>query len=313
MTVRKALTKSEMRAQIKRLNRINADLSDFKTIKQIYDRLFEGVMTSIGTTSSAQQLFRARINPHYKPIHITEITAPPSGAVTGFQRCNAPYKPMFYCSSRRISALRECRVKEGDIAYLSQWAAHDLPINQIFDSQNNDDSYLDMFSEAESIFYTHLDTIFTRRIHETFSADYKFSAAVTERLTSGYPEGKFNVRSDGMAGLRYPSVIDLDGSYNIALPPHFALERTDLLHLMELRVEKVEDDIVSVKLLDTAIDFDDGLIMWSGNPLCIPLLRDKDGNLTMRSNGIRWQLATLEHLVPADTPIDNHLQQLMLE
>jgi hypothetical protein len=313
MTDNQPLSRRDMTLHIQRLNRLNADVSEFKTIKQIYNRMFVGVGTIIGNSSGAELFFRARVNPAGRLTRVEELLAPPAEIVTGFQRCNAPHDPLFYCSSRRITALRECRVQPGDIVYLSQWVGKDhLPINKIFDMESHD-KFGDQISEADRILYAHLDTVFTRRIHKTFSNDYKFSAAVTERLTTNYPPGMYQVGDDGRCGLRYPSVLDLENSYNTAFPPHFALDRIMLLHVMELRVETVEDDRIRVELLDAAIDFDDSAIRWSGNKLCVPALRDPDRSIAMRSNGVMWQIATMEHLVAGDWPVGDYVNELMLE
>lgn len=107
---RKALSKAEMRHQIQRLNPINANVAEWKTIREIYRDLFPEVQLVIGTTKSSEQFFRARVNPPAKLHAVTELMAPPAEFVTGYQRCNPPGSPIFYCSTRRITALEECRV-----------------------------------------------------------------------------------------------------------------------------------------------------------------------------------------------------------
>jgi hypothetical protein len=85
---RKALSQAEMRNQIHRLNRINADVAEWKMIREIYHDVFPEVQLVIGTTKSSEQFFRARVNPPAKPQAVTELMALPAEYVTGYQRCN---------------------------------------------------------------------------------------------------------------------------------------------------------------------------------------------------------------------------------
>ena len=275
--------------------------------------MFVGVRTVVGTTNGQDLFFRARVNPIAAINHVSELLAPPRELVTGYQRCNAPFDPRFYCSSRRATAVRECRVKGGDIVYLSQWIGKGLlPINKILDVDASAVLIEDM-NEAESIFYTHLDTIFTRRVHETYSNDYKFSAAVTEQLTARFPPGEFEVAQDGAVGIRYPSVFDPEMSYNVAFPADFAPDRIDLIHITKLQINEVTTDGLAVKFLDAAIEFDNGKIQWTGNNRCLPMPRDQKGGVLFRFSGERWELAILDHLVEQIPPLDRYLNDLMQE
>lgn len=315
----KPFNRREMREQIQRLNRLRADVADFDTIRMIISRMFAGVTTVIGTTSGVDQFFRCRLNPPARPIDISEIIAPKPEFVSGFQRCNAPHDPKFYCSSRRIGALRECRVKEGDVVYLSQWmGAGRLPLNKILDTSVTAE-LLDAASDAESTFYTYLDTIFTRRIHETFSNDYKFSAAIARHLSENYPQGDHEVGVDGWAGLRYPSVVDIENSYNIAFPSHFALTRLELQHLLELRVEQVLEDEILVTFLGAAADVEEGKICWTESARCVPMLSEREDKAALlRSNGKRWKVAMLEEFEEDQGKVlevssDDYLRALLRE
>lgn len=307
------LTASEMRAEIKRLHRIKTDVSEYKTIKMIYQRLFAGIKTVVGTTSGGDVFFRARTNPPSKPSLVAEIAAPPASSVTGYQRCNAPHQPLFYCSSRRITALLECRIKVGDTVYLSQWIGKSkLPINMIFDT-NEDHGFFRKVSEAESILYTHLDAIFSQRIHDTFSNDYKFSAAVYEQLTRKFESGRFGIEQDGCVGIRYPSVIDLEDSFNIAFPAHFTPDRIEPLFLMELRVERIDGNDVTVSLLDTAFDFSSGSIRWTGNRFSIPAPRPSKTAVNFRWNETTWELLRTDHLSMPEELVEALLNELLKE
>ncbi len=309
----RALSLNELRAEIRKLNRMNADAADYNAVKKIYDRMLFQIRVAVGTTSGGELFFRGRVNPPNKPKHISEMGAPVAERVTGYQRCNAPHQPLFYCSSRRITALLECRVKPGDNVCLGQWIGQDrLPVNKVLDTQEGIES-ADSLTDLECVFYAHLDTVFTRRIHYTFSNDYIFSAAASEVLTSNFAPGEFNIRDDGRIGIRYPSIFDLKSSYNTAFPPKFALERIELLHLMELRVDACEANEITASVLDTAVEFDDGAIHWTGNNTCLPAPRRQDGSVMFIRKGEKWRLATTADLTMPQAQSETLLKSLLTE
>ncbi|MCY1672688.1 RES family NAD+ phosphorylase [Novosphingobium sp. SL115] len=296
------LSRIEMREQIRRLNRIDFSKSDYKTVKAIVSRMIAGVPIMVGPTKSHELFFRVRKNPRHKLRNVSELCAPSADCVSGFQRCNAPGQPMLYCSSRRITALLECDVQTDDVAYISQWIGKkQLPVNKVFDMEE-DQAFMERLDEKDTMFYAYLDALFTRKVPKDFSTDYKPTAAISDIFTSYFKEQvKDLILEDGRIGIRYPSVVDLENSYNTAFPPHFALDRLDLLHVMELKIQKRQADEILVSLSDTATDFDDGVIHWTGDTTSIPVPRDPKGGVLFRFTGEKWRVLTTEHLpVPAD-------------
>lgn len=285
------LSKLALHQEIKKLNRLDPARASFDRIKQILDVMTFGLKVVIGLTQGNELFFRARKNPNTKPLAVRELAAPPSELITGFQRCNPPGVPMFYSSSRRITALLECDVKPGDIVYISQWIGKDkIPVNRIFETgfDNGDFAY----EEVEDILLLYFDTIFTKRIHKEFSDDYKFTAAVSQFLTSNFPKGpEFDIRVDGNVAIRYPSVLDRDNAFNTAMHSIFADDRLELLHVMELLIRERSEADVLAEVSDNAIQFDDGEIQWSGDRNKIPQFREKTRAVPFIFDGSRWQLA----------------------
>ncbi len=207
---------------------------------------------------------------------------------------------MFYSSSRRASALSECRAQVGDVAYLSQWIGRGkIPFNRLLDD-HGDEQFIDNLRPVDHLLISHFDTIFTRRIHDTFSDDYKFTAAITELLTKRFQAwDKFNVGADGHVALRYPSVQQFDGAYNTAMDPAFARERLSLVHVMELTVEQTEPEI-RVAVTDTAIEFSDGLIRWTGDVTKVPTLRPSNRDVEFIKANQGWLIRTLNEVPSQD-------------
>lgn len=306
------LSKQEMRHEIKRINRVDLSKSNYPTIKALVSKMLSGVPIRVSPMLPQDLLFRARKKRNEKFQYVKDLCAPPADFVTGFQRCNAPNQPMFYCSSRRITAMLEIDVEVGDIVYLSQWMANTrLAVNRILDDQNSEE--LDRrLTDRDEMFYAFVDTLFTKRVNPVFSADYMISAAISEICTGDFlPDNDRFIGSDGKVGLKYPSVVDLEGSYNIALPPAFTEDRIGVLHVMEVEVTECDRHHVAVKLLDTALNFDDGEIRWTGNNVSLPVPKAASKGVAFRFDGKKWCLLTTEHL-PIEAEQSDHLLQALL-
>jgi hypothetical protein len=285
------LSKLSLHREIKKLNRLDAVRANYSCVKEIFEKITDGLNITIGMTPGAELFFRARKNPNTKPSAVYEIAAPPSHASTGFQRCNPPGVPMFYSSSRRITALLECDVKPGDTVYLGQWIGNGpIPVNSVFATGFDNQSFA--YGEVENILLPYLDTIFTRRIHSDFSDEYKFTAAIAQQLTSKFPVGaQHDIRSDGNVGIRYPSVIERGNAYNTAMHAPFAEDRLQLLHVMEFLIHERSEFDVTAEVTDNAFRFTDGHIDWCGDKNRAPQLRGKTRCVPFIWDGARWLLA----------------------
>jgi|CXWL01.1.fsa_nt_gi hypothetical protein len=292
---------------IKRLNRLDVDSADYNFIVSIFRKAIEGARIRL-SHRAFQLYFRARICNDAKPLKINELKAPPTEFVKGFQRCNPPGMPMFYSSSKRITALLECNVKAGDKVYLGQWLSRKpAPVIMIMSSEM--DPELTELTQRESSLYAYIDTVFTRPIHETFSNAYKITSAVTEVLTTGYQEIKdFYIGEDYTVGILYPSVANIEDSYNCAFHANFASNRLELLHVMELVVKSRDGKKIAVEITDNAIEFLDGNIEWLNAPHAVPKLRDRFDVLLIISNGKSWVIP-IRDTMPTPEEVDELLNE----
>ena len=278
------------------MNRLNPRDASYSAINSSFHQITEGLHVVVGKAGGGELFFRVRRTNGSRPTFVSELQAPPAHLVRGYQRCNPPEVPMFYASSKRIGALIEARVQAGETVYLSQWIGRDqIPVNRVFDSEENqtvpgvDQSTI--HGPNDDLVMTYLDTQFTKRIHPTFSDDYKFTSAIAQQLTSNFPENDFHdVRKDGHVALKYPSVFALEDCHNTAMHANFASERLELLHVMEANVQSVDGDTVSIAILDNAINFPDGRIEWLGDIKQVPALRPENRAVPFRFNGQQWKL-----------------------
>ena len=121
------------------------------------------------------------------------------------------------------------------------------------------------------------------------------------------------ILEDGRVAIRYPSVVDLENSYNAAFPPEFALDRLEPLHVMELHIQDRQGDEISASLSDTATDFDNGKINWTGNAESLPAPRDPKGGVLFRFSEEKWRILTTGHLAVSADIVGPFLNELLYE
>lgn len=290
------LSRLEIRQEIKKLNRLDPKLASYTAISSTYGRITEGFVTIAGKAGAGELFYRVRRTGGPKPTHISELQAPPAELVTGYQRCNPPGIPMFYAASRRGGALAEARVEIGEVVYLSQWIGRSgIPLNRIFDSEENQVvpgvDMSSVYGPNDDMILAYLDTQFTKRIHSTFSDDYKFTAAIAQHLTTNFsPDEGRDIREDRCVALKYPSVWGLERFHNTAMHASFASERLELLHVMELKVLSIEELDISVEIIDTAIKFENGGLNWSSNANLVPALLEEQRSVPFIFDGREWNL-----------------------
>lgn len=293
---------------IRQINNIDLDKADYSYLVSLIRSASDKFSLRIMPIAN-KIYFRARICNSKNIDQVSELGAPTASQIGGFQRCNPPGVSMFYASSKRITTLLECDVKDGDIVYIGQWISKTLaPLNRVL--TNPEDTESDVRTDTEHIFLTFIETLFTRQIHKTFSNSYKVTAAVTEVLTTGYPKkmsfiGRNNeeviVETDGTGGLCYPSVTNISNSYNTVFHSSFTDTNFLLMHVTKLRVIKRTDKEFSVEIIDTANEIEAGKILWLNNNYSIPRepIEDKNGIILM-TNGRNWVIPVRNNPLTAE-------------
>lgn len=282
-----------VRQRIGQLNRLDSERADFEYLKKLYGELLNQIGLVVGTCKSTEFFFRARRENIESVSQVGHLGAPPDHLIRGFQRCNAPMRSMFYAASKRMTALMEVRPEVGDIVYLSQWMPNGpFPVNRIFEVDEGWElAEFRKNADRNQIVHVHLETLFTRRVHHTFSSDYKFTAAISEILTSKFPSNiEQKIAEDGFVALRYPSVFELSDGYNTAMPRSFAERRLSLLHVLKLKVRAFGADGVEVVVLDSAHSFQNGSIQWMGESACLPKRRLSNDAVPFRWQNGNWVL-----------------------
>ena len=300
------LSRLAVRQEIQKLMRMDASRASYEAIQAKYHKLMHNVVIRAGQAGGGELFFRVRRTDGTKPKFITEIGAPPSEVVTGYQRCNPPGTPMFYAASRRIGALIEARAAIDETIYLSQWIGEiAIPVNKVFTYEATDETpmlppYIPP-GPNDDLVLTHIDTLFTRRIDSAFSDDYKFTAAIAQQLTSKFVrDSDFEIHRDGHVALRYPSVLGIEDWYNTAMHGSFASDRLVPIHIMELKILSLDGLNISVQILDTATKFEDGEIHWTADPTLVPALIGSAPGPGFVFTGNDWQLQLHDATVTPD-------------
>lgn len=301
--MKKPLSRIELRKLILQLNRMNLSKVPYDYLENIVSSLCTGAAVNVAQALPSHSYFRVRPNPPMRPETWAQLGAPPADRVLGYQRCNPPGVPMFYAASRRIAALLECRVKPGDRVYLSQWMSRRLiPANAVFDANADAPTSGTDFD----LVLNFLDTLMTRPIAGPFSDQYKLTSAIAQQLTTKFPADKdLDTGEDGRVALFYPSVLDGETGFNIAMHSSFAQERLDLLHVMELDVVEDQDGL-SFIALDNAVPSSNQTLCWANTPHRLPKLREfRDAPFLVLEDGIR-RVPTYE------TPVDDGVLPALL-
>lgn len=283
----------EVRRKISWLNRQDPANLNFEQLKKTYQKLFVGLVVPGFPAPGHELYFRARSNPKQRPKDIKDLMAPPPSLVVGYQRCNGPANPMMYTASRRKTALLECGVKSGDIVYLSQWMTmSNVATNlMLIPCHLHDQEHFK--TRLQDQLYAYVDTLFTRRFDRTFSDDYKFTAAISAMMCHGFEGYTPGVKgSDNSIAFRYPSIVDIENSYNTVFTDVFARECLTLRHVMEVKILDSSSDDFEIEVLDNATDFSSGQIHWLGDPIKTPTLVSLDGGVQFMSDGKIWHLRT---------------------
>lgn len=281
-----SISSYEMRREISRLNGLDLRIASYDYIESTYNRLMNNMIMTVDFTNKKQVFFRVRKMGN-RPALVSEVGAPPSNLVTGFQRCNSPGRPMFYVSSSRTGAMVESKVRKGDIFYLSQWMCkEEIPVCRIFHHDETENH------ASIDVLLSHIDTIFRKRVHETFSSDYMLTSAVSARLMSkvlsDFGDGERVVYAGN--ALRYPSVLDFGRTYNTCVESAVARQSFQIMHIMEVEALKMSDEYVEIKITDTSDIFEDDKIIWSQNPTRLPDLESEESSRSYYFDGKSWRI-----------------------
>ena len=256
------IKRSEAREIIRRLNRMDLDRADYEEIKKLIGRLISGIPVHVDKVRNDARLYRGVLH-EQRPLDRSLLSYPPASTVTNFQRCNPPNRSMFYCSPTPAAAFYELDVHPGDRIYLSKWSiSREFLLQKISRSEDED-----LSPPTDSIF-TYFETKFSQPIHDTYSSQYKITAAITEVLTLG----KIEVPDGSMAlgGLLYPSVAHPGRPENLAIRPDVVDRCLNLDYVEEIQITDRKEDAnqtITYNRIDVSSDFSNGEIRWSGRPL----------------------------------------------
>lgn len=273
------------RQKIRSLNRINLETCSYRTLSAKISGLLADVVVEVVENPSWKPYFRCR-KMTSKPMNATELAAPPAQYVTGYQRCNPPNTPYFYCSDNRLISLKEVRPADGDKIYLSEWIGNTgLLINDVFSTSET--ATFQSRTPLSDLVHTYMETLFTRPIHQDFSNQYKLTSAFSQILTNGflYPN-----KDNGHAGLKYPSVLNLEVGSNFAFPDAMAKQELHLLHVCEVSVE-IDGSAFSFTPTDNAFANVDGTLVWLETGSKFPAARTGKKTEFVWESG-EWRIVT---------------------
>ncbi|WP_207552662.1 hypothetical protein, partial [Chromobacterium violaceum] len=264
------------------LNRIDLARADYDYLLKQIGLLMEGVLVQAFTPQLGTVLYRG-VPYENKPMATSFLGAPPAEIVTGFQRCNPPGKPMFYASIDPNAIFAELDAKVGSKIYLSTWTVvENFYYFRIPPRANEESQSSPAYAKTETFF----ETRFAQPIHETFSEQYKLTAAIAEQLSGKPVVPRVPIRQmPKLAAVAYPSVAHKGRPDNIAIRPEVAASCLKLENVTELIIVDRETDSWSVEAIDFSAGFSNGVISWNGRPPQWAGLTGEITNISIGNNG----------------------------
>ncbi|MGP3659719.1 hypothetical protein [Burkholderia glumae] len=252
-----------VRELVTALNRADLKVADYSYLVARVGELIKGIPMQAATVRPGTTLYRGVIYAE-KPMNVGYLSYPPAHFVKNYQRCNGPRSPMFYCSVDSAAVFAELDAQPGDKVYLSKWTIN----KEFFFFRIPPDTTDDMKNDAAfSKIETFFETRFAQPIHETYSEQYKLTAAITEKFSSGDLLGDAAAINGRVLGaIAYRSVAHTPRSDNLAIRPFIVDQCLQLTEVQEVEVIGKEGDLRTVRETDFSSNFEDGEINWAGRP-----------------------------------------------
>ncbi|MFC3939197.1 RES domain-containing protein [Pseudomonas gingeri] len=262
MTIERTST-TKIREIVTSLNRADFSAIDYEHLLTQVGVLIKGTPMKVQSLPVGTTLYRGVIYSE-RPSEVSYLGSPPAALVTNFQRCNGPGKPMFYASVDIAAVFSELNAEVGDIVYLSSWIVdREFFCFRIPPGAGEGMEEDFAFSKIETFF----ETRFAQPIHETFSAQYKLTAAITEKLSTGNVLGLPElIKGRPFGAVIYPSVAHTSRSDNIAIQTSVAQSCLRLSDVRAIEVTERQADSHTVREIDFSSDFEDEHIKWLGRP-----------------------------------------------
>ncbi|WP_043617952.1 RES domain-containing protein [Chromobacterium violaceum] len=254
---------SKVRETITELNKIDLARADYSYLLKQIGMLMSGIPVQASFPLKGTVFYRG-IAYETKPMDTSFLGAPPVQLVTGYQRCNPPGKPMFYASVDPNAIFAELDVQVGSKIYLSTWeVVDDFLYFRIPPRASEEFQSSPAYAKIETFF----ETRFAQPIHETFSEQYKLTAAIAEQLSGQSVMSIMPMQQlPKLAAVAYPSVAHKSRADNIAIRPEVAASCLKLKNVTELFIIDRDETSWTVEGRDFSTTFENEVIAWSERP-----------------------------------------------
>jgi hypothetical protein len=273
--------RTKVREIVTALNRADLTAIDYDYLLTQVGVLINGIPMKAHSVPVGTTLYRGVIHPE-RPSKVSYLGSPPAASVTNFQRCNGPGKPMFYASVDTAAVFSELNANVGNIVYLSSWIVdREFFYFRIPPGAGEGMEEDAAFSKIETFF----ETRFAQPIHETFSAQYKLTSAITEKLSTGSVSDPLEwLKGRTLGAVVYPSVAHTTRSDNIAIQTVVAKSCLRLSNVRAIEITERQAESRTVREIDFSTTFEDENIEWLGRPMQWTLNAGEFLNFTVENN-----------------------------
>lgn len=258
------ISEAEARRRIKTLRSLSTETHNIDELKEQIDT--QGLRNEAIVLDEGSTIYRARILDE-QPTRVSDLSYPPE-SVTGLNRANRAYDPVFYASSGAAAAVFEVNPDPGEKVAILKWRAMDeIVLNTVGYSSavlrrlNSSrepgelpgEGLADTESRGNAMMRKYFAELFTQRVPENEKHRHKLTAAIAEMWRSG----------EALDGVLYPTVRMWANQDNFAIETEVVDRALNPVSAEFLEIKGEEGQKMETEVLDTCTTIQEGEIRWN--------------------------------------------------
>jgi hypothetical protein len=261
-----------VREAIRALERIDLEAMSMRDLDLCLSPLFRGYGIDAPTFDDAIYVYRGR--KCSKPTMLSEISYPPSHAVTAMGRANDIGESMFYCGTGKAVPLVELGAQPGDLVALSTWKTKGRLVLSHVGFSSKPASFKEATRKLDEIYqfvrstrersdlnalvHDYLAHMFSKSVRAEDHHHYKLTTALSRKMLAG----------SLVNGLLYPTIEMSGNADNIVLKKEAVDRLLQFVSVEYICVRAGREMQTDIDILDSATRTDpSGKLHWSGRAL----------------------------------------------
>lgn len=254
-------------SRIAELRRVDLRMANVDVLKARLRTVLQGYATGGPVFPPGRIFYRGRIVER-APVFVSEVGAPPPGAIARYGRLNRPEHPVLYTNLEPASVPQEIRAKVGNLVALACFQSVQelntyslgFDIDAIFEKGFTRDfpgwCYEDfpaLTRKSNRLVSSFIASQMLRSVEsEADHEQYKLSVAIAEPF----------LNADPLDGICYPSIANNGRSDNVAFRVERAESRLRLVRTDLLRIDALTSGTTRFTFLRSSDEFEEDRICW---------------------------------------------------